>query len=688
MTPLPWEEFLVRWSLSDPQDKLRGDLLQRVLKQNVLKQEALQDKRRLIIVMKEALHSFTPHVYENAIILAAEMIDKKNINLDDLNEMDGMWAAINSLKPKQIGQTDSYCATKHIAALVYLACLDDYNLPWPMTISQSLTKIGGLPVIVEYVGQNQSEKPKLCACKVLGMMIQNGQLISELFKLNVIPQLVSCLRYHDVDVQVFAAETLWFLLKDNRSKPYLPPVSADIVTMVDALVKATDHELISNLIMCFVHLTPFSIARRALMDNPEIPKKLYSVLADLSLSDCHSRVYTLLTALASTPDIKADFYKNIHIYLELHVCDEDPRKKKNALLCMKKLIEDKSTFEYDFDILPSLLKNCKIEEDDLIVKYTLQIILTLCLRHPQSIVEQLKEKNGIPLIVSLYMNDEDIEAVKLSGDIILLLSVNALFIKSVNETGGDSFIIGLVDNLGDYDADIVENAAYILKNLTRDMAIHKAFNDENDMANVVALITRRPGTELDRKLIEAGLDILVNLTQNMELCESLRMNNIVTTMVDMIISEFFPPDLKMKILRVLKQMLCGESSYDYMYDLLTDPDGVNNLLDILDPPDRDNPLALESVPIWEELILWADKPEFAAAVNQDKELFIGDFAKFAAEAEIPEINRIMNLILNKLLQMPEFEETVLKIKEEHNRQRGGEPEDEGIEMQSESTYHH
>ena len=94
--------------------------------------------------------------------------------------------------------------------------------------------------------------------------------------------------------------------------------------------------------------------------------------------------------------------------------------------------------------------------------------------------------------MEIFLVHEDIDIIKVAGDIVLLLSENEAFTQITNREGGERLIRGLLVSLKDPDEEIIMNACAILENLTQDALIHRFFSkmDENNEYDIENLLNK------------------------------------------------------------------------------------------------------------------------------------------------------------------------------------------------------
>lgn len=158
--------------------------------QTLLMQECKREKRKFFFYLSQGIESEVPQIYENAVQILAEFIDKRIVILlysalvltfnlfkpsfEEVQALNSTTSAIKLLLPSHHQESDQNILTRHYAALEVLTYLDENHVRWGNQFNSVLQEYDGLKTLLYYL-ENQSphqEWQKKQACQTLGMMTE------------------------------------------------------------------------------------------------------------------------------------------------------------------------------------------------------------------------------------------------------------------------------------------------------------------------------------------------------------------------------------------------------------------------------------------------------------------------------------------------------------------------------------
>lgn len=98
LPPLSFFDIFRMWSESGPTESTRSDILARIARTSTLRRECLKFKEDFFSMLREAMSIRAHQIYGNGVILISELIDDKDITLEEAIEVGVEIPAIKCLK--------------------------------------------------------------------------------------------------------------------------------------------------------------------------------------------------------------------------------------------------------------------------------------------------------------------------------------------------------------------------------------------------------------------------------------------------------------------------------------------------------------------------------------------------------------------------------------------------------------
>ena len=114
--------------------------------------------------LQAALKSENPLIFNQAVLVVSEFINKRYFEIQDMSDIEPMFASIRALGPVAEHEDEIQLKVRHISAVNVLSYLDEIQMKWNQEMTDLLIKTGGLPVIIEQIKRNEADSLVDQAC--------------------------------------------------------------------------------------------------------------------------------------------------------------------------------------------------------------------------------------------------------------------------------------------------------------------------------------------------------------------------------------------------------------------------------------------------------------------------------------------------------------------------------------------